>query len=94
MTEQTEILQERTILWAGGWDTYLLDISHIRDLTPEEVADNEWRSARKSAWFPEVNDDEGIWVQCIFLTKGLGGPIEIGAEGQCVKVVRRIDHGN
>jgi hypothetical protein len=77
------------ILWVGGWDDYVLDMTTIRDMTPEEIAEGE-KAVKSGAGLPPLINkpaEEGKWLRGYF-TK------DMTDENQCVKIVRHLGGGD
>ncbi|MBX4181314.1 cold shock domain-containing protein [Candidatus Parcubacteria bacterium] len=70
--------KKQGILWAGGWEEYVVDANSVRDMTRDEL-----EKLDKSA-FPTFED--GKWLRCLF-AKNLGN------EAQAVHVLAHLGGG-
>lgn len=73
------------ILWAGGWDEYIVDMTMIRDMTPEEIAEGE-RNVKEGYGLPPLVGNRG-WLRGYF-THG------VVANNQCVKIISHLGGGD
>lgn len=75
-----------TVLWNGGWDDYEIDLSQIRELTPDEKA--SLVDGGNAKYFPEIS---GLWLRGHFLDTHP----ELGVgDNQAVKIIRHIGGGS
>ena len=51
---------EHTVLWAGGWDTYLIDLNETID-APSEAFEGEWWKHHINRTFVKESRD---WLAC------------------------------
>ncbi len=77
--------QEVTVLWNGGWDTYVVDPGQVRDLPEEAFRDDRY----SPIWYDGPNSGYPCWIKCIFLRRH-----NFGGENQGVRVIRHVDGGD
>lgn len=75
--------REVTVLWAGGWDTYLIDPTQLREMTPAEL-----EKVARDKYSPVLGSH--AWLRCLFLT----GQYTLGSDTQVVKIIRRLGGGD
>lgn len=78
--------QEVTVLWNGGWDTYVVDPGQICETPPKECEGN---SRYFPTWHEGSNSGTPCWLKCCFVDGH-----NFGAEHESVKVIRHVDGGN
>jgi hypothetical protein len=71
-----------TVLWAGGWDIYLVNPEELRELTLKE----RYPIGNEKYW----PTHDGRWLLCRFLT----GKDSIGTSNQAVRILRRVRSGD
>jgi hypothetical protein len=78
-----------TILWSGGWDDYLVDTSITREMTAEEVANNQARIDKGWGGLPTVGGDfsSAEWLRCCFYDRSASPTI-------MVRVIRHLGGGD
>lgn len=81
-----------SVLWAGGWDEYVVDLNDVRDLTPVEIEEAAKCRERGGGLSPEIYSAvkgkyHAIYIRGVF-AKGLL------PETQCVRVVRHLAGGD
>lgn len=67
MSETNDGFKEVSVMWAGGWDDYLIDPDHQRKVTAEEQADYDSRVARGFGGDPVVEAEDGSWLRPGFI---------------------------
>ncbi|MFA6409991.1 MAG: hypothetical protein WCW26_00230 [Candidatus Buchananbacteria bacterium] len=72
------------ILWNGGWDSYLVDPSSVRDMTEAEI---ECHSKVPGAYWPTVCGDD-TWLRCYFLAAYNRNP------QKCVRILMHLGGGD
>ena len=86
------------ILWAGGWDEYLIDTDNVMPVSPEEIANNEARIAKGHGGEPVIENHK--WLRTGFILPGYYKPHgELGENfpkdmDQMVRIVRHLRGGD
>lgn len=73
--------KKQGVLWAGGWEEYIIDANTVRDMTIEEL-----KKVDNSA-LPTFEGEKSVWLRCLF-SKGLGNG------DQAVQVLRHLGGGD
>lgn len=60
MSEIAPTQIETTVLWAGGWDTYLVDLSETTDAPPTAFSEDWWKHHPDSTFSQEGKR----WLMC------------------------------
>lgn len=76
------------ILWAGGWDDYVVDCNQVRDMTAEEIAACQ-AATDKGFGLPSIVS--GSWLHGHFIEKKFPGQI---SNTQCIKVIQHLGGGD
>ncbi len=58
------------ILWAGGWDDYLVDTSVLSEATEGEIASYQSRIDRGWGGTPTETRNTGLWLRINFISPG------------------------
>ncbi len=99
MSEIAHRLIERTVLWEGGADTYLVDLDEVQDAPETALAADWYRHHRDS-----IVRKDGCWLLCRYLNHSwyndavLKPDPKIGAgvhpDDKMVRVIRRLRGGD
>lgn len=80
-TQQEEVF----VLWNGGWDSYIVDLTQVCDTPEKELRGN-------SAYFPTWHDGQNCgspcWLKSDFVRKPWSQP------GKSIKVIRHLGGGD
>lgn len=76
---------EAGVLWAGGWDDYIVDPTTRRDMTPKEQ-----EAAAKDGYSPVI---AGGWLRCDF-SGALRTTDEARDSTQVVKIIEHLGGGD
>lgn len=77
--------KEVTVLWNGGWDTYIVDPGNVCDTPAKELVGNNMYFP---SWYDGPNCGYPCWLKCDFIHEPWS------QAGKSVKVIKHLNGGD
>lgn len=85
---------ETTILWAGGWRTYVINPSQKQPIPQEEKEREKFARGRGFGINPSVTHENEEWLKCLFLKSLWRKTEDTTDDDKMVRIVRYIGGGD